>query len=231
MMLYIVFWMLPALAVAQMDEFQQVFIQTNQRYLSEKNIMVAQHYLFSLDSVTATPIDSGYCYIEKNDKVMHYRFNGVESFNDGTYLIRINNPDRYMIVSQSNKADSSAPEFLFKEGFSGFKNAEKKSISVELSLWKLTGGTYGVPEVSITIDTREARIWNVISELSPDNPYVIQINANRSKTPHKVFVRIDYAYTTEVSKEKPQFSDYIHVENDVVTPAEKFKDYQIKFIK
>jgi hypothetical protein len=231
MLLYSAFWLLPTLVMAQMDEFQQEFMKSNQRYLSERNIKVTQHYLFSLDSAAAIPFDSSYCYIEKNDRIIHYKFNGAESFSDGTYLIRISNPGKYMVVSRNSHADSSALKIFFSEGFSGFKNVEKKNIIGELSQWKLTGGTYGVLAVDITINTQEARIRNILAELSADHPFVSQINPRKSGKPHNVFIRIDYTYTTELSKEQPQFSDFIHVENDVVTPVEKFKDYQIKFIK
>jgi len=230
-LLYIIFLLIPSLAIAQMDEFQKEFMEVNQRYLSEKNIMVTQHYLFSLDSAAAVPFDSGFCYIKKYDRMMHYMFNGVESFNDGTYLIRISNPDKYMIVSRSIHQDSSALGFIFKEGFSNFKNVVKKNINNELSKWNLTGGTLGVLAADIIFDSRETRIRNILVELSPDHPFISQINPRKSGKPQNVFIRIDYTYTTELSKEQPQLSDYIHVENDTVTQAEKFKDYQIKFIK
>ena len=228
---YIVFLLMSSLAFAQMDEFQQVFMKANQRYLSEKNIMVTQHYLFSLDSSSAVPFDSGYCYIVKYDRMIHYMFNGVESFNDGTYMIRISNPDKYMIVSRSIHQDSSALGFIFKKGFSYFKNVVKKNISNELSQWNLTGGTLGVLAANITFDSRETRILNILVELSPDHPFVNQINPRKSGKSQNVFINIDYSYTTKLSKEQPKLSDYIHIENDTVTQAEKFKDYQIKFIK
>ncbi len=229
--LFIAFLLLPSLGFAQMDEFQKEFTKASQRYLSENNIKVTQHYIFSLDSAHAIPFDSGYCYIEKYDRIIHSQFSGVESFRDGKYLIRINNPDKYMIVSRSSEEDSSALGFIFKEGFSTFKNAVKKNISNELSQWSLTGGTYGVPTVEITIDTIETRIRKIIAELSPDHPFVVQINPRKTGKPQSVFIRIDYDYSAELSKVQPQLSDYIHVDSEVVTPVGKFKDYQIKFIK
>lgn len=230
-LIYIVFLLIPSLAIAQMDEFQQQFMEVNQRYLSEKNIMVTQHYFFSLDSASAVPFDSGYCYIKKYDGIMHYMFNGVELFNDGTYLIRISNPDKYMIVSRSIHQDSSALGFIFKEGFSIFKNVVKKNISNELSQWSLTGGTYGVLAAEITFDTREARVKEILAELSPDHPLTIQIYPRKPGMIHTVFIKINFNYTTEFYKAQHQISDYINVEDDVVITAAKFKDYQIKFIK
>jgi len=230
-LLYIVFFLIPALAIAQIDEFQQELIKANQRYLSQRTIKVTQHFLFSLGSADAAPFDSGYCYIEKNGPLMHYQFNGVESFSDGIWLIRISNPAKYMVVSRNDHADSSALALIFSKGFSNFKNIEKRKSGSEFSQWKLTGGTLGVLAADITFDSRETRIRNIIAELSPDHPFVSQISPNSSGKRSNVFIRIDYAYTTEISKEEPRLSEYIHIENDSVTPAEKFKDYQIKFIK
>jgi len=229
--LYIVFLLLPSLALAQMDEFQKEFMKANRKYLDEKAISVTQRYLFTLGVADAAPFDSGYCYIEKNELKIHSEFNGVESFSDGMYVIRISNPAKYMVVSWSKPSDSSAPAFMFSEGLAGFKNVEKKNAGTELSQWKLTGGTQGVIALEITFDTRESRIRKISAELSPDNPLVSQIRPQSSGIRPQMFIRIDYTYSTELSKEQPQLSDYIHVENDLVTSAEKFKDYQIKFIK
>ena len=230
-LLYIIFWLVPAFAIGQINEFQQEFMKANQRYLAEKNIKVTQRYLFSLDSATAAPFDSGYCYIEKYDRIMHYIFNGVESFSDGMYLVRVSNPDKYMVVSRTIQTDSSAVLFFFKEGFTNFKNVEKKNIGNGISQWKLTGGVYGVLGAEINFDTRESRVSNLFAELSPDHPYANQIFPHKPGKLHTVFIRIDFNYTTELNKAQPQLSDYINVENDIVTTAVKFKDYQIKFIK
>jgi hypothetical protein len=229
--LFIALWLLSSLTNAQMNEFQKEFMQANRQFISERTLMVTQRYIFSLDSANAIPFDSGYCFIEKNGLSIHYEFNGMESFTDGTYLIRISNPGKYMVVSKSDHADSSAPGFIFKEGFSGFKNVEKKNTGADLSQWKLSGGTNGVQAVEITFDTRKTRIMNILAELLPDHPFVSQINTHKPGTQHNVFIRIDYAYSTKLSKEQPKLSDYIYTENDVITPAKKLKDYQIKFIK
>jgi len=230
-LIYIVFFLLPVLIIAQIDEFQQEFTKVSQQYFSQRIIKVTQHFLFSLGSADAVPFDSGYCYIEKNGSMMHYQFNGVESFSDGKYLVRISNPSKYMVVSRIIHADSSAPALIFSKGFSSFKNVEKKKSVVDFSQWKLTGGTLGVLTADITFDSRENRIRNIIAELSPDHPFVSQISQNSSGKRSEVFIRIDYAYSKEISKEQPQLSDFINVKNDLITPAEKFKDYQIKFIK
>jgi len=231
LLLFIVFFLIPVLAIAQIDEFQKEFTKVSRQYFSQSIIKVTQHFLFSLGSADTVPFDSGYCYIEKNGSMMHYQFNGVESFSDGTFLIRISNPAKNMFVSRIIHADSSAPALIFSKGFSNFKNVEKKKSVVDFSQWKLTGGTLGVFSADITIDIRENRIRSIIAELSPDHPFVSQISQNSSGKRSEVFIRIDYTYLKEISKEQPQLSDFINVKNDLITPAEKFKDYQIKFIK
>ena len=130
--LFIALWLLSSLTKAQMNEFQKEFIQANRQFQSERTLMVTQRYIFSLGLANAIPFDSGYCYIEKNGTTIHYEFNGMESFTDRYYLIRISNPGKYMIVSKSDHADSSAPGFIFNEGFSGFKNVEKKNTGTDL---------------------------------------------------------------------------------------------------
>ena len=80
MLFYFIFLLLPALAFAQMDQFQKEFTNANRQYLKEKRLKVTQHYLFSLGSADAVPFDSGYCYIEKNDRIIRSRFSGVSYF-------------------------------------------------------------------------------------------------------------------------------------------------------
>jgi hypothetical protein len=136
-----------------------------------------------------------------------------------------------MIVSRSNPADTSAPASIFSEGLSGFRNVEKKNGGVELSRWKLSGGISGVPALEFTFDTKENRIMNILAELSPDHPFVSQLTPHGPGIKSDVFVRIEYTYSNELSIEEPRLSDFINVKNDVITPAEKYKDYQIKFVK
>ena len=158
-------------------------------------------------------------------------FNGVECFTDSSYVIKLSNPDKFMLVSKNSHPDSMELTLLFSKGLSSFTKFEKKAIGRGRFIWDLSGGTEGITSMKIVIDIENFHILSLLSELAPDHPLLMQFNSKKLGLFHKMFVRTNYDYSKELIKLQSQFSDYIQVKNDAVVPSEKYKDYEIQFIK
>jgi hypothetical protein len=222
---------LPVRVAAQRDALDHEFQRANERYQSEKSITLVQRYLFTFDSAAAIPFDSGLCTIEKHSSTTRYKFNGVESFSDGTYLVKISNPEKYLVVSKTTRSDSTILGAAFAEAWSTFKSIKKRNIGRFESVWRLDSGTSGVHSMEVTIDTQESRILRVTAELSADNPIFVPMRTAKEGRGRHIFIVIGYDYKPALLDAHQQLTDYITIENDQIKAAEPYRNYRMKVIK
>jgi hypothetical protein len=229
--IFIFFFSAPLLSLAQQIEFQKDLMEIERQFRSAPEIMLTQKYSFSLDSANALPFDSGVCNTRKYEENIISMFAGIELFTDGIYVVRLNNPDKYMWISKTISPDSSVNTVLYPDLLASFKKYDKRVTESGVVSWLLSDGSEEVNSVEVTYDVHTMRILSVLSELSAGHPSIRQMTNSKAHILPKMFISVDYRYAQAQKEKCPQISDYIHVKNDVITPNERFKDYQMKIIK
>jgi len=221
----------PVAASAQKDLFMKEFNEVNNWFFVQQNIMLVQKYTYYNDSSMVYPIDSSVCTIIKNATSVHYKVNGLESFSDNGYMIKISNTDKYMYVSKTTKTDTAQLRTLFNEGFSGFKTFIKTVPAKDISSWELAGGTAGVNSARLVMDIKSHKIKFLQIFMAADHPLISPSRMPGQETDSPIIIKVDYQYTESINERDIEtLSDFIIIDKGSISPSAKYKEYKIKLL-
>ncbi len=223
--------MLPFAASAQKDLFMKEFNEVNSWFFNQPEVELIQKYIYYKDSSMVSPVDSSVCTIIKNNTAVHYRIAGMESFCDKGYMVKISHTDKFMNVSKVEKTDTAQLRNIFNEGFAGFNTFKKNMPAKNISSWELGGGTAGVISAELVLDLKNQKIKFLKIYMAGSHPLVSPFRKPGQTSDPTVIIKVDYQYLSKIKKEDVQsLCDFISINEDAITPSEKYKDYRIKLL-
>jgi len=219
---------LPLCANAQKEVFMREFSLANGWFFKQPVVKLVQQYRYYKDTITSIPADSSTITIVKNGTSICYRIPGAESFSDKGYVVKINNADRTMFVSKTEKPDTAQLNAVFNQGFAQYSSFIKMPALKGISKWQLKGGTSGVLSVVIEIDNKFHRLRSLAFSLPVDHPLVSPWQKPEENGGAPVVIGIAYRYQLTAGKETPEkLSDLISIQNGKITPGSKYKTYTL----
>ena len=81
---------IPVAAMAQKDLFLTEFNGVNNWFFTQPKVTIAQKYFYYADSAMTHPVDSSVITITRNYTAIDYKANGLESFSDSGYMVKLN---------------------------------------------------------------------------------------------------------------------------------------------
>jgi len=221
----------PVVAGAQKESFLREFNEVNDWFFRQNGIILDQKYYYFNQSDTSPAIDSALCHIVREGTSIHYIFDRVELFSDSGYTVRLNHQSRDIVVTKTPRTDSTTIKMLFNEGFSNFAGFKRILMANNLICWEMTGGVAGVSSAVITMDLMNHRITELVTTLDENHP-LVNVYGKPDKTgARKIIIKIEYHYYPVVDQvDIFRLSDFIQVNDTLISAASKYKDYNIKMI-
>jgi hypothetical protein len=216
--------------LSQDRELQNELAQITAQLSRSQWTTQVQHFRFYIDSASAPAFDSGDFNIQRHDTLVHTEFNGVESFSDGVYLVRVSKQAKYMLISKAGARDRADIGSMLAEGILSFKSTRRDTGPAGLSTWQMSDGAYGVRSCRLVLDTNRSRISSIVAELASDHPFISSLVAAVPKRPQSIIVMIEYEYDIAKSA-MPSLSDFCIVQDGRIGLAEKYRDYQLRIIQ
>lgn len=218
----------PFAASAQKNLFLTEFNGVNNWFFTQPKIALVQKYVYYNDSTMVQPVDSTDVIISKTNTAIDYKANGLESFCDSGYMVKINHTGKYMIVSKTAKTDTAQLKAIFNEGFSGFA-AFRKTGAQGISTWELSGGKTGINSASLVLDLKNKQIKSLEMVMSGNHPLVSAFNKPGQAANPMVTVKVAYRYLSGADAYNTgALSDFIAVDGSNISASAKYSDYRIK---
>ncbi|WP_295667381.1 hypothetical protein [uncultured Mucilaginibacter sp.] len=225
------FMTIPVAAIAQKALFLNEFNGVNNWFFSQSKITVAQKYFYYADSAMTHPADSSVIMITRNYTAIDYKGNGLESFSDSGYMVKLNQAGGYMIVSKTAKIDSTQLKAVFSQGFSGFTSFIKKVEPNGFIAWELSGGKAGITSAILLLDLKAHQIKSLLVFMAANHPLVRTLKKAGQATVPTVIIKVDYEYLPDTGQNNSgTLSDFININAVNIAPSEKYKGYRIKLI-
>ncbi|MDR3697047.1 hypothetical protein [Mucilaginibacter sp.] len=223
--------MIPFATSAQKNLFMNEFNGVNNWFFTQPQIALVQKYLYYNDSTMVHAVDSSVCTIIKNNTAIDYKANGLESFSDSGYMVKINHAGKYMIVSKIPKTDTPQLRAIFSQGFAGFGTFIKRGAARDMSDWELSGGTAGINSARLVMDLKAHRIKFLEMFMAANHPLVSPFKKAGQAADPTVIIKVEYQYPAGISTyDAGMLSDFITINGVSITPSAKYKDYRIKII-
>jgi hypothetical protein len=227
----IFFMTMPVAVMAQKNLFMDELNRVNSGFFMQANVSLVQTYFYYADSAMTQLVDSSIIVVTKNNSAIDYKANGLESFSDSGYSVKINDAGGYMIVSKTAKTDSAHLKALFSQGFSGFGSFNKKVTPGGFNEWELSAGTAGINSATLLLDLKSRQIKSVKMFMAGNHPLVSPFKKAGQTTAPTVIIRVDFRYLPAAeSHNAGKLSDFIKIDSAEISPAAKYKGYSIKLI-
>ena len=217
---------IPMLAIAQKPLFVSEFNKVNSWFFSKPQIMLEQKYFYYNDTSMLSPADSAVCTITKSGTSIHYDVIGLESFSDNGYMVKISHTQKSMYVSKTAVLDTATLSAIFNEGFSGFNIFSRSVVGTGIVEWKLSDGVAGVKSAILLMDVDGHQIKSLQMNIDADNVLTSPYQKDQPSV-----IKIIYQYNTYIPKSNSKkLSDFITISDSSISPAEKYKNYDLKLI-
>lgn len=223
-------FLLPFVCCAQKEELLRELSSANKWFFAQRDNSLSQEYIYYKDSIMSSPVDSMECRIIKRNNALHCKLKDLESFTDSGYSVKISHTGKYILVYKSQSSDSAKLMDIFSGSFDAFARVKRSNSGQNCTLWELTGGTAGIKWASVLLGKDDHHIRYIVIGVSGNYAPLIAFR-NGEKTGGTSVIKIRYTYSPKGSDKEPvSLHDFISFSNDHISPAQRFKEYDLKLL-